>query len=245
MTGTKIDIIYEDEDLVVVNKPAGLLSIPDRFHPDKPNTWQVTAKMLKTDLWVVHRLDKDTSGLLCLAKNEKAHQHLNEQFQKRTVKKTYLALVSGHLTKGEPLEVSQSIKEHPTKLGTMIAVSKGKPALTHFKVLENFKRYTLVKAIPVSGRTHQIRVHLKSIGHPLMIDPIYGNEAAFYLSAIKGRKYSQKKQTEEKPLMSRLTLHASTLDIIHPSTGLPKYFEAPLPKDFKAVVNQLRKWDCP
>jgi len=245
MISTKIDIIYQDEDLVVINKPAGLLSIPDRFHPDKPNAWQEMAKILETELWVVHRLDKDTSGILCLAKNEKAHQNLNEQFQKRTVKKTYLALISGHLTKGQPLEVSHSIREHPTKLGTMITVSKGKPALTLFEVLENFKRYTLVKVIPVSGRTHQIRVHLKAIGHPLMIDPIYGNTAAFYLSAIKGRKYSQKKQTEEKPLMNRLTLHALTLDIIHPTLGIPKFFEAPLPKDFKAVVNQLRKWDCP
>lgn len=238
-----IAIIHQDEYIVVINKPAGLLSIPDRYTLDKPNAKQITSQLLGIELWIVHRLDKDTSGLLCFAKNEKAHQHLNEQFQNRTVKKEYLALVTGTVSGENQIEVSLGIKEHPTKLGTMITVNKGKPSKTTFEVLERFKHYTLLKAIPLSGRTHQIRVHLKAIGHPLMVDPTYGKAESFYLSSLKGKKYGQKKATEEKPLINRLTLHAEYLTLKHPKSEASVTFLAPLPKDIKAVLNQLRKWD--
>jgi 23S rRNA pseudouridine1911/1915/1917 synthase len=244
MSRTRLEIIHEDENIVVINKPAGLLSIPDRYTPDKPNAWHAASQLLAIELWVVHRLDKDTSGILCFAKNENAHQQLNEQFQNRTVKKEYLALVNGSMVNEKPIEVSLGIKEHPNKLGTMITVQKGKPSYTTFEVLERFRHYTLLKATPLSGRTHQIRVHLQAIGHPLMVDPIYSNVDAFYLSSLKGRKYSQKKGEEEKPLISRLTLHAERLTLKHPENDTEISFHAPPPKDLKAVINQLRKWDA-
>lgn len=243
MSKSQIEIIHEDEHIVVINKPAGLLSIPDRYDPDKPNAWQATSQLLGIELWVVHRLDKDTSGVLCFAKNEIAHQYLNEQFQNRTVKKEYFALVNGSVVNENPIEVSLGIKEHPNKLGTMITVQKGKPSHTTFEVLERFRHYTLLKATPLSGRTHQIRVHLQAIGHSLMVDPIYSNSDAFYLSSLKGRKYSQKKGEEEKPLINRLTLHAEYLSLQHPYHESTITFHAPTPKDLKAVINQLRKWD--
>lgn len=244
MSRTRLEIIHEDENIVVINKPAGLLSIPDRYTPDKPNAWHATSQLLAIELWVVHRLDKDTSGVLCFAKNENAHQHLNVQFQNRTVQKEYLALVNGTLTNELPIEVSLGIKEHPSKLGTMITVSKGKSSKTTFEVIDRFRHFTLLKATPLSGRTHQIRVHLQAIGHPLMVDPIYSNVDAFYLSSLKGRKYSQKKGEEEKPLISRLTLHAERLTLKHPENDTEISFHAPPPKDLKAVINQLRKWDA-
>ncbi len=243
MNKPQIEIIYQDEDIVVINKTAGLLSIPDRYTPDKPNAWQATSQSLGIELWVVHRLDKDTSGVLCFAKNETAHQRLNEQFQNRTVIKEYWALVNGTVSGEELIEVSLGIKEHPNKLGTMITVNKGKPSKTTFEVMERFRHYTLLKATPLSGRTHQIRVHLKAIGHPLMVDPIYGNTESFHLSSLKGRKYSQKKGEEEKPLINRLTLHAEYLSLKHPENESTMNFHAPPHKDLRAVLNQLRKWD--
>lgn len=237
----KIDIIYEDESLVIVNKPADLLTIPDRFDTMKPNLVGLVSEHLEGKVWVVHRLDRETSGIICLAKTEEAHKALSKQFFDRTVAKIYLAMVDG---KPSPTEgtIDAPIGAHPTLAGKMTVIRTGKKALTDYKVLEIFKAFSLVEANIHTGRTHQIRVHFKHLGHPLAVDSLYGKREAFYLSEVKNRKYQLGKEQEERPLMSRTTLHAYQLTLDHPTTGERVTFSVPLPKDFQAMVNQLQKW---
>lgn len=244
MPKNKLEIIHQDEDLIIVNKPAGLLTLPDRFKPkEKPN--------LKTQLdqqhgkvWTVHRLDRETSGLLVFALHEDSHRHLSQQFQERTVAKTYLALLDGC-----PAEASGTIDRpigpNPAKAGQMMVVRKGKPSVSHYRVVEIFRQFTLAEFNIETGRTHQIRVHAAAIGHPLAVDAFYGRREALYLSEIKQRGFNLAHSREERPLLSRIALHASQLAIDHPSTQERLHFEAPLPKDFRAVLNQLNKWGKP
>ena len=235
-----ITILHEDEDLVIVQKPANYLSIPDRFDAEKPNLYHYLQKKYGS-IFIVHRLDKETSGLICFAKNEEAHKHLSEQFFEHTVDKVYLALVEGSLHTPEG-RIEKAIGKHPAIPGKMIITKRGKKSLTLYKVVEEFKAYSLVETIIKTGRTHQIRIHLESIGHPLMIDSMYGRQDSFYLSSLKLRKYKIQKDVEERPLMSRTTLHSYRLSFIHPRSKEKVTFENPLPKDFGAVLKQLRKW---
>ncbi|HMQ47136.1 MAG TPA: RluA family pseudouridine synthase [Saprospiraceae bacterium] len=240
MTQHKPDIIFQDEHLLVASKPPGLLSIPDRFAPEKPNLMaQLNAVFGK--VWVVHRLDRETSGLLCWALTEEAHKSLSLQFQNRETEKHYLALVDGRPA-SESGEIRQAIGEHPTIKGKMCVIKSGKPALTYYQVIQYFRQFSLIDAKIETGRTHQIRVHLESIGHPLAVDPLYGQRSAFFLSEIKQKGYQLGKFQEEKALMERLSLHAWKLKLKHPATEEEMSFEAPLPKDFRAVLNQLEKW---
>ena len=233
------ELIHEDKDVLVVSKPAGLLTIPDRFG----NTDSLLEALRKDfgDVWVVHRLDRETSGILCFARNEAAHRHLSMQFEHHTTDKFYLALVDGVLHHDEG-EIDKPIGEHPTIPGKMVVASWGKASLTFFRVRERFKHFTLVEAQLKTGRTHQIRIHFQSIGYPLAVDALYGRRQGFFLSEVKGKKYKSGKYSgEEKPLMSRTSLHAYRLRFDHPVSGERLEFEAPLPKDFNAVLNQLRK----
>ncbi len=235
-----ITILHEDEDLVIVQKPANYLSIPDRFDAEKPNLYHYLQQKYGS-IFIVHRLDKETSGLICFAKNEEAHKFLSEQFFEHSVDKVYLALVEGHLH--TPVgSIEKAIGKHPAFPGKMIITKRGKKSHTSYKVVEEFKAYSLLEVTIKTGRTHQIRVHLESIGHPLMIDGMYGRQDAFYLSSIKLRKYKIQKDVEERPLMSRTTLHSYRLSFIHPSSKEKVSFENPLPKDFRAVLKQLGKW---
>ncbi len=233
-------LIHEDEHLLIVNKPAGLLTIPDRIAPDKPNL--VRALQSKYGkVMVVHRLDRETSGILCFARNEDAHRHLSIQFEKHTVDKFYHALLDGVLHADEG-EIDRPIGEHPVIPGKMAISRSGKPSLTFYRALERFKRFTLAEVLIKTGRTHQIRVHMLSVGYPLAIDAVYGRRDAILLSEIKGKSFRLGKFTEEeRPLMSRSSLHASRLRIDHPHTGERMQFETELPKDFAAVLSQLRK----
>jgi 23S rRNA pseudouridine1911/1915/1917 synthase len=218
-----------------------LLTIPDRINPDKENLVGLLQRHYDK-VMTVHRLDRETSGILCFARTEAAHRHLSIQFEKHTVDKYYYALLDGvlHLDEGE---INKPIGEHPVVNGKMAISNGGKPSLTLFRAVERFKRYTLAEAMIKTGRTHQIRVHFQSIGYPLAVDALYGRRDTFLLSEIKGKKYKTGKFTEEeRPLMSRTTLHAWRLRLDHPETGERMEFTAELPKDFLAVVNQLRKW---
>ncbi len=236
----KPDIIYEDEHLIVVNKQAGLLSIPDRAGNKESLLGLLERQYGK--VFVVHRLDRETSGILCFARNEAAHRHLSLQFEHHTSDKYYLALVDGVLHHDEG-EIDKPIGEHPTISGKMAIVHSGKPSLTFYRVLERFKRFSLAEILIKTGRTHQIRVHFQSIGYPLAVDALYGRRAAFYLSEIKGKSYKSGKYTEEeRPMMERTSLHSSRLRLDHPVTGERMEFKAELPKDFAAILNQLRKW---
>ncbi len=234
------EIMYQDESLIVAAKPPGMLSIPDRFDPHKPNLHDALAELFPR-VWTVHRLDRETSGAIVFALDEAAHRSLSIQFERRTVEKTYLALVEGvPLPAGGVIE--QPIGPHPGKPGQMTILRKGKYARTEYQVQESFRGFALVEAQILTGRTHQVRVHLASIGHPLVADPLYGRSEAMFLSQIKSKDFRMGKFQEETPLLQRTALHAWRLCFDHPVTGERLSVEAPLPKDLKAAVNQLRKW---
>ena len=235
-----VSILYEDEHLLVVEKPAGLLTIPDRAgNPD--NLLASLQKRYETVL-TVHRLDRETSGILCFARTEAAHRHLSMQFERHTADKYYHALLDGVLHHDEG-EIDKPIGEHPTIAGKMAIVHTGKPSLTFYRTLERFKHFTLAEVLLKTGRTHQIRVHFQSIGYPLAVDALYGRRDGLLLSEIKGKKYkSGKFSEEERPILHRTALHASRLRLDHPHTGERVEFKAELPKDFAATLNQLRKW---
>ncbi|MEL6274708.1 MAG: RluA family pseudouridine synthase [Bacteroidota bacterium] len=236
----KIDLLYSDEHLLVVNKPAGLLSIPDRFDPELPSLSHVLGRKIQGPILPLHRLDRPTSGLITFARTTDAQRELSRQFEERSVKKIYLALVEGRPHEPEGL-VDQAIAPHPSKLGKMMVSAKGKSAQTKYQVVDFFGGFSLLEIELLTGRTHQIRVHLSYIGHPLLVDEHYGNRSSFLLSTVKGRRYRLKKGEEERPLLARAPLHAAKLGFHHPVSGELLSFEREIPKDMRATINQLKK----
>jgi 23S rRNA pseudouridine955/2504/2580 synthase/23S rRNA pseudouridine1911/1915/1917 synthase len=241
----QLQILYEDDDLVAVSKPAGLASIPGRGEPlsvlgelaiqlNLPSAGSADPR-----LRVVHRLDKETSGVLLLSKNLPAQRFLSEQFQNGKVQKEYLALVAGRVG-GEAGKIDAALGSHPTSRDRMVVRKDGKAALTEWKVEDRFRLYTLLRCFPRTGRTHQIRVHLVSIGLPLAVDSLYYSRSSggLLLSSFK-RDYRPTRGEDERPLIARLTLHAAKLTFTHPSKGIMS-IDAELPKDFRAALNQLR-----
>jgi len=230
-------IIYEDENLIALNKPSGLLSIPDREGKD------ISLKKLLIDkygnIFTVHRLDKDTSGLIVFAKNEATHKHLSQQFEARQTEKIYLGLVLGSLAQKKG-SIDAPIAEHPAKKGLMTVHRKGKESLTDYEVLEDFKIFSWLQFQIHTGRTHQIRVHAKHIGHPVVCDDLYGDGKPILLSSLKHKFKLSKNELEERPILNRLGLHASSLQFGIANNETIK-LEAPLPKDLKALLQQLRK----
>jgi 23S rRNA pseudouridine1911/1915/1917 synthase len=233
----ELQFIYEDEELIAINKPAGMLSVPDRIQSE-PSLKDFLQKKYEK-IFVVHRLDKETSGVIIYAKNEDMHKHLSQQFENRETVKHYAGIVTGSLPKMEGL-VDVPVVEHPGKKGVMTTATKGKPSVTGYQVIEDFKTYSLVRFNLHTGRTHQIRVHMKYLGHPLACDPLYGNGEPVFLSSIKKNYNLSKKEDEERPMLKRLALHSEQLTIYLPD-GAPLTFEAPLPKDMSALLQQLRK----
>ncbi|MAT53368.1 MAG: RNA pseudouridine synthase [Saprospirales bacterium] len=234
------EIIHEDDALVIVNKAAGVLTIPDRYHPEKFNLFTQLNKQYGR-VFVVHRLDKETSGILVFARTEQAHKNLSQQFENRTVRKAYFAIVEGELPQGEG-KIDKPLAPHQHHPERMVISANGKPSLTTYKVLDRFRSYTAVEAEIHTGRTHQIRVHFQSIGHPLAVDAVYGKRNELFLSEFKRKNFTLGKGKEERPLIRRSTLHAQRLSFVHPQSGKTVEFEAPLPKDLRATLNQLRKW---
>ncbi len=232
------ETIFEDDDILVLNKPSGLLVLPDRYDPAIPNLFEILNKRYGR-VFVVHRIDKETSGLIVFAKTEESHRSLSQQFEGRTTRKVYAAICIGE-TGEEGGEIDAPIGESPGKKGKMrIDLKAGKEAKTLYTVTEHFGGYTLLEARLVTGRTHQIRVHLTSINLPILGDDLYGGGDGFYLSSVKP---GYRTKEEEKPLLSRVALHAQKLSFIHPGTGNPTSFECDLPKDMRIVVNYLRKY---
>ena len=235
----KPEVIFEDDDMIVVSKPSGLTVIPDRIHPDRPTAQSILQRDYGK-LFVVHRIDRGTSGVLCFARNEAAHRNLSLQFQNHTVKKVYRAIVKGRLKQKEGM-VDAPIAENTVRPGTMLIHKRGKDALTMYSVEEEFKHASLVKVEIKTGRTHQIRVHMASLGNPLLVDEVYAKAPAFFFSSIK-RNYKQTDE-EERPTIARLTLHAAALTLLHPVTGQEVTFESKLPKDMETVLKLLRRND--
>ena len=233
-----LDILYENEGLVAVNKPPGMLSIQDRS--DSAPSLKDLLQDRYGDIFTVHRLDRDTSGVIVFARNEATHRFLSRQFENRETEKKYAGIVQGSPVEKEGT-IDVPIMEHPTKKGTMVTSAKGKDSVTSYQVEENFGLYSLLQFTILTGRTHQIRVHMKYLGHPVVCDPLYGSEEPVLLSSFK-KKYRLSKQEEtERPLLSRLGLHAQKL-AVKDITGEKRLFEAPLPKDMSALLQQLRKW---
>jgi 23S rRNA pseudouridine1911/1915/1917 synthase len=231
------DIIFENNDFIVLNKPSGLLSIPDR--EGKEISLKKLLQEKYGEIFTVHRLDKNTSGLIVFAKNEVSHKYLSQQFENRQAEKIYVGLIIG-----SPIDkkgtIESSIMEHPSKKGLMVINRKGKESLTDYNVLEDFGFYSWVQFQIHTGRTHQIRVHMKDIGHPIVCDELYGDGKAVLLSSIKHNFKLSKKEEEERPILNRLALHAYKLKFM----GIDKMtyeFEAPIPKDLKAILQQLSK----
>lgn len=232
----RMDIIYEDENIIAINKEPNVLSIPDRYDSHQANLKGLLKKKFG-EIYVVHRLDKETSGIILFAKDSESHKALNEQFQEGIAKKIYLALCA--VPSEEKGIIDNFIAESEFATGTYVVAKKGKRAITEFEVIESYKKYALIRVKIATGRTHQIRVHMKFIGAPLMTDAKYGLSNEFRLSEIK--KYRTKKNEEERPLLSRSSLHSSFLSVIHPKTKELISFEAPLPKDMAATIYQLKK----
>ena len=231
-------VIKETESWIALNKPSGLLSIPDREGKETSLKKILIEKF--GSIFTVHRLDKDTSGLILFAKNEEAHKHLSQQFENRATVKIYQGIVIGSpFNKTGTIE--SRIMEHPVKKGTMVINRKGKEAITDYEVIEDFGIYSLVQFQIHTGRTHQIRIHLKDIGHPIVCDELYGDAKPILLSSFKKKFNLGKFELEEKPILGRLALHSAKLSFTD-LDGTKQELEAELPKDMRATLQQLRKW---
>ncbi len=242
MKRQQLEVLYHDADIVVVNKPSGLLSIPDRYDVTLPSVKTLVREKFGTS-YPVHRLDRETSGVLVVALNPDAHRALNTQFEQHTVRKTYLAIVSGIVDR-DSIDIDIPIMPDPRRKGLMKPSARGKEARTILRVVEKFRLATLVECDLITGRQHQIRVHCSAIGHPLLVDADYGTSKAFMLSSIK-RKFNLAKGQDERPIIDRLTLHAAKLSFVHPTSGEEMSFSAEPPKDFNATLQVLRKYAAP
>jgi 23S rRNA pseudouridine1911/1915/1917 synthase len=245
-----LDILYEDEDLLVINKAPGMVVHPGRGHASgtlvnalayhlgiSPDNDQIDERMGV----LVHRIDKETSGLLVVAKNEDAQFHLSKQFFDRTVKRNYVALVWGNIQQ-ENGTIEGNIGRDPNdrlKFKVFSDEEHGKPSITHYKVIERFGYVTMVECILETGRTHQIRVHMNHIGHPLFNDERYGGDRI-----LKGTVYTKYKQFIDNcfELLPRQALHAKSLGFIHPRTGREMLFDSPIPSDMTALIEKWRKY---
>lgn len=235
----KPEVVFENEQLVAFNKPSGLLSIPDRFDTQKANLLKL-AESRYGKLFVVHRIDRDTSGLIVFAKDEETHRYMSSLFLSRNIDKYYLALVQGNPAQPDG-SIRKGIMPHPTLKGKMVVNARGKEARTDYEVLQNFAGYSLVKLQIFTGRTHQIRVHMHDLGYPVVCDPLYGKGSPVYLSEIKKKFKLSINELEEQPILQRLALHAFEVHF-KDTGGHDIHIQAPLSKDMQATVRQLEKW---
>lgn len=230
-------IIFQNDDFIAINKPSGLLTIPDREGKDV--SLKTVLKIKFGEIFTVHRLDRDTSGIVVFALNEQTHKHLSQQFEARETNKIYNGLVMGKPVETEGM-IDEPISEHPTKKGMMTVWRKGKESITEYKVLESYRLYSWMQFRILTGRTHQIRVHMKHLGNPVVCDDLYGDGKPVLLSQLKKKFKLSQSEDEERPILNRLALHSSQLSF-KGMKGEPFDLEAPLPKDLRATINQLSK----
>lgn len=236
----KYDLIFENEDYLIINKAASLLSIPDRYNAKLENLFDIL-NSIYGKIFTVHRLDKDTSGIMIFAKNENAHRYFSLLFQNQEIQRIYHVVIDGVLPQ-DSLEVDIPIIANPAKKGLSMPSARGKHSLSIFRKIEEFRHSSLVEVQLITGRHHQIRVHASAIGNPLLVDRDYGNRTEFYLSKVK-RKFNLKKNTEEQPIIDRLSMHAYQLKFKDFKSREIVNFTAEYPKDFNVLVKQLRKYD--
>lgn len=247
----QIPVLHEDARLFALSKPACLLTSPDRYDAERPNLMKLLHRDIERGApWAVergitylsnaHRLDFETSGVILLAKDKPALVSLADQFGGERPDKTYVALVPGNPGQDE-FEVDLKLIPDPRIPGRMRWSKEGKKSLTRFKVLERFKGVSLLECHPVTGRTHQIRVHLNFAGFPIYGDDFYGEGRRLFLSALKP-SYRLKEGREERPLTPTLALHAWRLTVAHPDGGAPVSMTAPWPDDLEVALKYLRRY---
>jgi RluA family pseudouridine synthase len=247
----KIPVLFEDEHLLALDKPGGLLTSPDRYDPNRPNLMKLLhsgisagkpwARERKLDyLMNAHRLDFETSGVILLAKNKPTLIQLVNVFGSEKPIKRYVALVQG-TPESDQLDIDAKLAPHPIKPGLMrVDPKRGKRSRTLVSTMEKFARHTLLRCEPLTGRTHQIRIHLRYAGLPIVGDSLYGGRPLF-LSRLKPA-YQEKKDQPERPLIGRVALHAEELHLQHPISGEPVSINAPWPKDLAVAVKYLRRF---
>lgn len=238
MQKNKPEIIFENEKFVAVNKPSGLLTIPDRHDEQLHSLYKILQQQYEK-IFIVHRLDRDTSGIILFAKDEVTHKFLSQLFEQRNVEKYYQGIIQGSLQNKKGI-IEESIMEHPIKKGMMIVHAKGKPSITEYEVQEEYGIYSLAQFKIQTGRTHQIRVHMKHLGHPIACDELYGDPKPILLSSFKKKFKLSRHDEEERPMLSRLALHSYQLKFKDQNN---KQFDlkAELPKDMRALLQQLKK----
>ena len=235
-----IDVVYEDDDIIVLNKPVGLVT-----HPGAGNWTGTLANALLhyepalatlDRAGIVHRLDKNTSGLMVVARSELAQKNLVEQLQTHVVSREYSAIVYGHMISGGSVDAPIGRDPKDRIRQAVVEEGEGKEAVTHYRVIDRFKHHTHVKCILETGRTHQIRVHMAYVEHPLIADPMYGGKIRF----------PKKAEEELKDILkgfNRQALHAKKLTLMHPISGEEMSWKAPLPKDLDDLLKALAKFD--
>ncbi|NQT89264.1 RluA family pseudouridine synthase [bacterium] len=239
-----LEVLYEDEGTLAINKPSGLTVIPGpgtleaRFINGLLHYVRTESPLPAKRIYVVHRLDKETSGVVLVAKTVHLARHLSACFEDRRVRKIYWAVVRGQVAQDEG-EVDRPLAQH--NRGRMrLRDRRGKPSQSSYRVLERYRSHTFVEVRPHTGRQHQVRLHMSAIGHPLAVDRLYGGAEALYLSEIKPG-YRPKAKQPERPIIDRLTLHAQRVEVDLPD-GSPLVVEAPLPKDLERLFRSLRKY---
>jgi RluA family pseudouridine synthase len=247
----EIPVLFEDADLLALDKPSGLLTSPDRYDPERPNLMKLLhAGIAESKPWArergltylsnAHRLDFETSGIILLAKNKPVLVQLADLFGAEKPVKKYVALVQGR-PEEDTFEVDAKLAPHPVRLGFMrVDPKNGKKSKTLFSVIEKFTNHTLLRCEPLTGRTHQIRIHLRHAGVPIVGDELYGGKP-LWLSRLKPN-YRLKPGREERPLLARVALHAEQLELTHPVTGQSVHVTAPWPKDLTVAVKYLRQF---
>ena len=232
-------VLYEDEVLLAFDKPSGLLVAPEPGEKARANLMALVHARLGPGIANVHRLDADTSGVLLCARTKAALDALSGQFQAKTAERTYQALVAGAAVPAA-FTVELALRADEGRPGLMRAVKKGgQPSVTAFRVLERFRGFVWLECRPQTSRRHQIRVHLAAVGRPILNDPSYGDDTRLLLSELK-RGY--KGRGQERPLISRLALHAGELTVVHPVSHERLTLRAPLPNEFTVALKYLRRF---
>ena len=237
MVKASLEIIAENDHFIVINKPPGLLSIPDR--EGKEISLKEILLQKYGEIFTVHRLDRETSGIIVFAKDPETHKFLSQAFEERTVEKYYQGIAVGTLPEKQKT-IEAPIAENTVRRGVMIIHQRGKPAITDYEVLEDFGKFSLLQFRIHTGRTHQIRVHMQYVGHPLVCDELYGDGLPIKISSFKRNYKLSKNEEEERPILARTGLHAQRLRFTD-MEGNVYDLQAEMPKDMRALLQQLRK----